>query len=195
MLFLDMDGVLVDFDKGLEDNDIINCKTFIHLPKDTWSDEQLALNKAIISVMRRPGFFSGLPPMTGYKELWDFCLPYGHKVLTARPDDSVSGSRVSQEKQDWLLWHIGEFKQEDFICCLRSEKPQYALTTTANPNLGLPWFTTDWHRDSRKWISEPNILVDDMESNCHEWEKAGGRAVLFKSAEQSIEELKRLVSR
>lgn len=174
MIYLDMDGVLADFDQALLDNGIKNCKTFMHLSKTVWTKEQTELSHSVMSMMSKPGFFRGLPPMLGYKELWDYCSQYGHKVLTAIPGDGISGNRVIEEKKDWLLWHIGNFNQEDFISCLRPEKSKYAH---------------GFHMDGQY----PHILVDDMESNCSEWEKAGGKAILFTSSEQSIKELKKLI--
>lgn len=175
MIYLDMDGVLADFDGGLAENGVVNCKTFMHLPKDQWTEEQTALSKQVFKLMSTSGFFRGLPPMQGYRDLWKACESYGHKVLTAAPGEPISSSRVSQEKQDWLLWHIGEFSPEDFICCLRTEKKKYSTG------------------DGTYMGGKPNILIDDMESNCSAWEEAGGKAILFKSAEQSITELKKLV--
>ena len=47
--------------------------------------------------------------------------------------------------------------------------------------------------ERKKDLAEPNaILIDDREDNINEWRAAKGIGILFKSAEQTINELKKL---
>lgn len=168
-----MDGVLADFDTGIARYGLANDQKFIHLPKDQWTPEQVDLNKQVIQVMRQPGFFRGLPPMFGAHRLWKYCEEYDPIVLTARPDDRVSGERVTKEKRDWIEEQFGPIPDDRFICCLRSEKTSFIGTT------------------DHKY----QILVDDQEANCEAWRKAGGIGVVHKTVEETIKELEKIIVR
>lgn len=164
-VYIDQDGVVADFDKGLLKHGLVNNKTFMHLPHHEWTDEQRKLFKEVGKVMSTPGFFQTLPMMPHAKELW---LTAGNRrfILTARPTDGEEGKRIEREKKAWLDQNFGNVPDYRFICCLRSEKKKYA---------------------------KGNILVDDMEINCKEWTDNGGVAILFETPQQAIKDLKRLV--
>jgi 5'(3')-deoxyribonucleotidase len=153
-----MDGVLSDFDQAMLERDIINRNDFIHKPRDQWTAEEVNLSNAVEAVMRQPGFWLGIPLMRHAKELVQFCNETYLEtyILTARPN--VQGTDwVGTEKKTWIKHHFGDLFEERFICCLRSEKQNYATDN------GIP-----------------NLLVDDMERNCIEWRRAGGTAIQWK---------------
>lgn len=170
-IYLDQDGVLANFNEALSLKGITHPKSDrlqqSFVDKKNWTTDELAYDKQIHEVMKEPGFFRNLSPMIGYKELW---ATAGERrfVLTARPKDEVTAQRVRAEKQAWIDFHFGNTHRDRFICCLRSEKKLYAKGC---------------------------ILVDDLEWNCSEWEKAGGRAILYKTSEQAIKELKKEMNR
>lgn len=195
-IFLDMDGVLVDFDKGLEQFNIQNDTTFIHRPRSEWTELQVRLDHEVVDCMNQPGFFRTLPMMPGAFELWqlsgkDRC------VLTARPSTCLDKERVGREKLEWIEDQFGQIPEGQFIYCERNEKAEYAVARiesdkrfrTVAPE-GI-WgsreisYTLNW---------EPNVLVDDMEANCSAWEKAGGKAILFKNMNQAVTELRKAIA-
>lgn len=156
--YLDMDGVLADFDRAMLERNVKNRHDFIHKPKSEWSQEERDLDIAVSRIMTESGFWSSIPPMRNahdlvkildelYQEVW---------ILTARPN--IEGTEwVADVKCKWIHDQFDGLFDEQFICCLRSEKKQYA--------------TENGH---------PNLLVDDMLNNCKEWQKAGGVAVHWK---------------
>lgn len=191
MIFLDMDQVLVDFNKGLEAFNIKNDTAFIHKPKSEWTALQVKLDKDIQDCMNTPGFFRDLPPMEGFHELYAEAEKLGDvKILTAWPKTTHDRKRIGKEKFDWLNEFLPEIWEEDFIYCAREDKALYAKTTFDNPNKGKPWFRGGYDKDKRNWVTTPNILIDDMISNCEAWTAAGGVSVLFENTPQSINALK-----
>lgn len=174
-VFLDMDGVLADFDGWLASHGIRNITHHIHRPKETWTEEEKEIDKIVVDQMSQPGFFRNLPLMTNAHELW---LTAGDPfVLTARPkyrEGSLKeelpdfGDRVANEKLSWLRDYF-DIKNNRFVCCLREQKVLYA----------------------KEDIGMPNILVDDLLVNCQEWEAQGGVAVLFRNMDQAVKDLRK----
>lgn len=163
-VFLDMDNVLVDFNKGLEEFNIVNDVAFIHKPRSEWTELQIKLDKAVVDCMNTPGFFRGLPMMEGADKLWSMAgKPY---VLTAWPATSKDRQGIGNEKREWIEEYFGQLPEDRFIYCSREDKAKYAIG---------------------------NILVDDMESNCQSWTDAGGEAILFKNANQALNDLQHLL--
>lgn len=175
-IYLDMDGVLADFDGGLLDQGFVmnredNRLFKQHIDKSQWTDLEKTNEAFVHECMSKDGFFRNLRMIPGANELWDTA---GNPiVLTARPKVEDVNQRVTREKRGWIEEHFGEIPEERFICCLRSEKVKYAVS---------------WEHGSSFPVE--NILVDDLEWNCSEWEKAGGRAILFKNMSQAIKDLK-----
>jgi len=180
-VYLDMDGVLADFDKALIENGISLFKDSRLLKQEVskkdWTKEELDRDSKVHHLMSQPGFFRNLEMMTGADQLW---VTAGKPiVLTARPKNDESAHRVCKEKREWIEEYFGQIPEDRFICCLRSEKSFYASTSMTR-------YTGEPH---------PNILVDDLEWNCLEWKEAGGIAIHFKTMDQAIRDLKELVSR
>lgn len=168
-VYLDMDGVLADFDKALVENNIPLYRDSRllkqNIDKSQWTQDEKERDLRVQELMSRPGFFRNLSFMEGADRLW---ITAGKPiVLTARPKKIDTANRVRDEKREWITDYFGEVPEDRFICCLRSEKANYALG---------------------------NILVDDLEWNCSEWIKAGGDAIHFKNMDQAISDLKRMLN-
>jgi hypothetical protein len=176
-LFLDMDGVLVDFDRGLEEFNIVNnTRDYLHLPKSKWPKYIVKNDREIIDCMNFPGFFAKLPPMAGYKELLGLHLsPF---VLTAWPKTCNDRQRVENEKRGWLRDYTDN-TQDRMIYCSREDKQKYAIEINGPYQIGT------------------NLLIDDMESNCDQWERAGGYALLYRPEQHDnvIKDARRILER
>lgn len=163
-IFVDMDGVLADFDAGLRQR---GCKQDIKTyltPFKERTPEQRQIARDVEECMKTKGFFKSLPMMEGADKLWKAIdTPY---VLTALPALDCD-KRVAEEKITWISKHFGKKATERVITCLRSEKQKYAFG---------------------------NILIDDIKRNCDEWEAAGGKAILFVNYKQAIKELNELIN-
>src|ERR1700761_1898115 len=139
MIFLDMDGVIADFDGAMLKRGIYNKNDFIHKPRSTWTEEEAKLSAAVEKVMAEPGFWSSIPLMSGAHELFNTAWGLDDvKILTARPNEEGS-EWVATEKRVWIRENFPVIQDKDFIYCLRSEKARYALSTDKNPNKGKPF--------------------------------------------------------
>lgn len=171
MIYLDMDGVLMDFDRGLRDCGIIpwselrtGNRPYHYLPKEQWTPEETVFDRHIQVLMATDHFWPGLKPMADAHVLWRFCE--GAHVLTARPHNEEAAERVSFAKRCSITkWFDGTFPADRMHICLRSEKKNFAAG---------------------------NVLVDDLPGNCEEWNAAGGTAILHKDALTTIRKLEEI---
>lgn len=171
-LYLDMDGVLMDFDKHLLDNGLFvwgnqpGNRTYYHLPKEQWMPHEAAHDSDIQALMATDQFWRDMPPTPDAHVLWGWCAGLGHHVLTATPSNATYKLRCARDKLSSIhRWFDPTFPAERFNAVLRSEKQQYA---------------------------DGNVLVDDNEGNCREWTAAGGTAILHKDAISTIKILREL---
>jgi hypothetical protein len=157
-LFVDMDMVLVDLDKGLRKLD----PTY-HI-KDTAPLINPKLKQVILDT---PNFWANLPKMSDFDDLWEVVSKLNPKILTA---NTIWDSRAKCQKWEWIQKNC-EVPNYNFYCVLRDEKQLFAKTN-----------------------GHSNILIDDYDLNCKEWEAKGGIAILHKSAKNTIKELKLLLN-
>ena len=170
-LYLDMDGVLVDYEGGIGASGVVpyaHGKQYIHRPRDEWPPEMVAADAAYVGAMARNGFWFNLPPMHGARRLWRFADKHKHHVLTALPNRMPAHlERIGQEKRA-SIWNLfdASFPNERINMCLRHEKADYA------------------HKGA--------VLVDDTPANCAEWAANGGTAVHHTSVDTTLRELEKL---
>lgn len=180
-LFLDMDGVLMDFDRALHENGLFvwaqrpGNRTYHHLPPHEWTEEEAEYDKEISKLMGTVEFWDGIKPMADAHLLWQYCRPFHADVLTARPRNEEAAARVSQAKVRSIWQYFdGAFDPRHIHICLRSEKAQFAMDGRIEDGYG------------------PNILIDDLPGNCEDWTRAGGVAILHKDAITTINKLSEL---
>ena len=92
-VFVDMDGVLADFDKRAEE--------ILGFP---WEKGNFK-NWAVIT--KHPNFFSELEPMKDAFDLWEFVRPYNPIILTALPKEETL-HLAEQHKEEWIRKYFGE---------------------------------------------------------------------------------------
>jgi len=163
MIYVDMDGVIADFDgrftelsQGISPGDYrdeFGVKAF-------WDFIDEGPNKMV--------FWKGIPPLPEAKKLIKFVSKYNYELLTAPSikEQSVEG------KKAWLdIWvNKGLFPS----------KPKMNMKPAKEKHLIKPKLTSN------------DILIDDREETIINWNKAGGIGILFKSTTQTIKELKEL---
>lgn len=111
-IFLDLDGVIANFDKAAESvlgtNNIYRFE-FIYGADEFWRH----LNT-------KDDFFASMELMPGAALLLNRVLPYGCTVLTALPH--TNAERVDMQKRNWVRNHIGPVK---VITCVTKDKPKH----------------------------------------------------------------------
>jgi hypothetical protein len=168
-LYLDMDGVLMDFN-GHKSRYLPpwEKREYHHLPRSEWTAEEAARDAELHTVMKRREFWTTMQPMPDAHVLWSYCRPLRPKVLTATPTGAVYAACCANDKLKSIFTHFDStFPVEDFHAVLRSEKRNHAMPG--------------------------HILVDDMHANCVEWTEAGGLAILHTDAISTIRKLKELL--
>lgn len=106
-LFLDLDGVLADFDRGVWE---VTGKRPERLPrKALWA-----------ALARAPGFFETLAFMADPEILWRFCAPHRPTILTGLP----LGAWAPEQKRRWVARMLGA--HVPIITCMARDKPSYA---------------------------------------------------------------------
>lgn len=166
MIFLDMDGVLMDFEGAMVARGVPADKpSFIHLPPKEWTPEQVALNDRYVAVMDSSDFWPSLQPLPDAHELWSFCRTYQPHILSAVPNKCKHHALVEFDKRASIWRNFDStFPEERIHLCLRAEK--------------------------KLWARKGHILVDDSHANCEEWHAAGGTAILHNNAKTTIDALK-----
>ena len=103
-LFVDLDGVVCDFDSGYE-------AMFGVRP------DKVADNVDWEAVRRTPNFYLNLPPMPDMFDLWDYIEPYKPIILTGIPS---SVPEAADNKTAWVRRVLGPSVQ--VRACLSKEK-------------------------------------------------------------------------
>lgn len=115
-IFLDLDGVLADFDKGagiiLETDNIYKWE-FIHGGDRFWE----VLNSF-------PNFFGSLPLMPDAMELWWAVRERKPTILTALPRQDAAS--VDAQKRAWVAKYLGS--DVEVITCKTKDKPKFCRT-------------------------------------------------------------------
>jgi len=184
-IYCDMDGVLVDFEKGVVDqiNRELNNLTIVtkemrklraaieDATRDAVSMEDIdkfitprtPLIRAARNYMYKRfandvDFWANLPWMPDGPQLWEFISRYSPNILTA-----PMGPGSAEGKRLWIEKNLIPTPEEIFI---NKDKDQ--------------WATTD---------GRANVLIDDFITNTGAWLKAGGIAILHTNTADTLNTL------
>ena len=162
-IYFDMDGVLADFERGV--NEICGLKPISQNAKNNDSNAENEMWEAI----RKTGhFYDCLELMPGAKEMFDAVYDkYGDKceILTGIPKPKRGIITAGDDKKAWVKRLLSKNIKVNIV--YREEKPQSCT-------------------------GKDCVLIDDFEKNIREWETIGGTGILNKSAADTMAKLREL---
>ena len=174
-IFVDMDGVLVDFDKQFAQYLKHNAGEDV----DTATQYETANGKDRFQALVLEWgeeYWSTMDWMPDGKQLWDYVSGMNPTILSA-PSRFKEVSVPGKEK--WLKTHLSDLPNHDIQTKCRRGWDKKSKVILNNMK----------HR----YVASTNdILIDDKLSNIELWRKAGGIGILHTSAEDSIAQLKQL---
>lgn len=132
--FVDMDGVLADFDTHHEN--------VFGLRPNKQTDNIVDWSH----VNNHENFFSNIPPMPDMRELWEYVSVYQPIILTGVPKSVQS---ASNNKESWVRKHLGP--DIEIRCCLSKEKCLHA-----NPGDIL---VDDWTKYQHLWLAKGGVWI------------------------------------
>jgi hypothetical protein len=127
-LFVDMDGVLADFDAH-------HAAVFGHRPDKIADDVVWERVRAV------PNFYFSLPPMPDMQELWDYVGGHDPVILTGVPS---AVPEAADDKRAWARRYVGP--HVEVRCCLSKEKSLHATPGDV--------LIDDWEKYRALWIAK-----------------------------------------
>ena len=158
-VYLDMDGVIANFDKRFEDLSGMQPRQF---------EEKYGKNKFwdFIDEDHKVSFWVGIPEMPGAKKLVDYVKKYNYELLTA----------PSVKKQSYLGKILWVRNHSDLL----GGKPRINFKKAKEKH------------EVKSELTKNDILIDDRADTVSRWEAKGGTGIVYTSAEQVINDLKKL---
>ncbi|HVC51283.1 MAG TPA: hypothetical protein VND87_04605 [Stellaceae bacterium] len=132
-LFVDMDGVLADFDRHHE-------AVFGQV------SDKIADNVDWAAIRAARDFYLGIPPMADMEALWARIERYKPIVLTGVP---ASVPEAPDNKRGWVLRHLGP--QVEVRCVRSREKSHHAAPGDI--------LIDDWEKYRHLWIAAGGIWI------------------------------------
>ncbi len=161
-IYIDMDGVLADFDRG-----VVELAGGV-LPYEK-NGKKVGIGSEMWEKVRQiDNFYDKLECMPGAKEMFDsIYAEYGDKceILSGIPKPKRGIVTAKEDKINWA----GRMLSEKLVvnAVYKEEKIRFCTG-----------------RDC--------ILIDDFQDNIDNWETAGGTGILHINAEETLKELKEL---
>ena len=161
-IYLDMDGVLADFDRGVREL----CRME---PQSQNGKRSAKVDDLMWEAIRKiDHFYDRLEPMPGAKEMFDIIYgAYGDRceILTGIPRPERGLETAAQDKTDWMHRLFAGDVKVNAVC--RKDKMQFCSGPEA-------------------------VLIDDREKTIREWREKGGTGILHVSPEETLNELKQM---
>ncbi|MFO7780917.1 MAG: hypothetical protein R6W94_04760 [Spirochaetia bacterium] len=164
VIFVDLDGVLADFDRAVEE--LTGLPPSQQTPRAMWPRLAGARD-----------FYANIPWMPDGLELWERVEPHDPVILTGLP----RGDWAKPQKLEWCRRELGP--EVPVIACMSREKTEKARE----------WLEAR-AGDAGPRVTERRVpvLIDDRASTREPWEAAGGVFIHHTSAAESIRALEEL---
>jgi len=176
IIYLDMDGVLADFDRGAKAFGFDT--TTLNHSRSELNQQSIAIKETLYDAIAFTEFYAELPFMPDGLELWNALRGYRPFILTGLPsfrhrvDAKAAHEDAGEKKRQWCRKYLGLHDQERVICTLSWKKKSYV---------------------GHHGPAEYALLIDDRERNITEWKEAGGVGLLHRSTSKTLEELQLLL--
>lgn len=171
-LFVDLDGVLADFNKRRDK--VLGCNAEGTNTLEPATEELVQLKKRLYAYLEKHprSFFRQLEVMPGAHQLWRQLENFEPIILTAIPSTFEPGSSnyqaAAEAKQQWCKEHLDLTNPARFHPTTSATKHEAARTAS-----GIP------------------VLIDDRAENCQRWEKEGGLAIHHHEPSQTLDKFRR----
>jgi len=163
-LFVDMDGVFVDYEKHFNDHSEVKL-SFYNENKD-YENELDALKSVFVS---KKEFFLNAPLMDDGIELYNNLLKiqsdYGFYISLLTAVGKHHPELAVEQKMKWAKKHLPDFEFN------------YVIRSHHKANFAKPY----------------TLLIDDREKSLNPFLNKGGQGILHTSAKNTIENLKNLL--
>jgi hypothetical protein len=137
-LFVDLDGVLADFEHGVL--------------LATGKEPSRQSSRAMWSTLAKtPRFYAELEWMPGARALWDFVAPYEPTILTGLP----YGKWAEPQKREWCRRELGP--DVPVITCFSREKAKRAAAAT--PGDKVPVLIDDRESQKDPWEGIGGVFI------------------------------------
>lgn len=108
-LFVDMDGVLADFDQHYLDCFGVECNKL--LDNVDWD-----------LIKEWGNFYADIPPMKDMHQLWSYIEGHDPIIITGIPSSKKLMLEAEDNKRQWIRNHFGAAVEQRAICCLSKDK-------------------------------------------------------------------------
>lgn len=135
-LFVDLDGVLADFDGAYARHFGVELNRNGEEPPDLWRN-----------IRTQPRFFADLPLLRGALEMWRAFEPYSPTILSGANTEKFTA--IIDQKREWVVKHLGA--HVPLICCRSREKRKHG-----GPGDVL---VDDWLKYRSLWLEMGGIFV------------------------------------
>ena len=168
LVYFDMDGVLVDFDKSLEKLSGMSLSDILKTEFD-YSQFQIKSNnpvRAIMEVYMSDGLFLNAPEMEGFKELVGVMDWFSKNNISFEILSSVTGEHFADiaidQKKEWL----------------------------STRNIDCPQNYTKGSKHKSNYANKGVLLIDDFDRNIEQFTQAGGQGIHHTEIEKTLNSLK-----
>lgn len=162
-IYIDLDGVLADFDRGVEE--------LAHYHKHDQEEKNEAYIDSMWAAVRAvEHFYDKLELIPGAMEMYhSICESFGSscdiEILTGLPKPWRHIPDAEADKRKWV---------------------SRILSPDIMVNAGI-------REDKVKYCKGPDcVLIDDLKSNISAWEEYGGTGILHRSPEETLQRLREL---
>ena len=176
-IYCDMDGVLVNLDKGFKK--ISGGYSPDKLKEKFGGDKKMAQKEFWKLIGRHPNFWIDLEPNTDAMILWKYLIT-NFKDPVPVVLSAGQGSKVQQQKTEWIRKHISPTVKV-MISPSGVEKPRFVID---HGTQGDSQYVT-------------HVLIDDTQKNINAWDDSSKHRVgiIHTSAAESIKALQPFISK